>query len=418
MRRRRTRRWGGCDMPISRADKRDFLPQTQNRLERTFRMEWQGKLYPQHMVWVPPTYITDISATVGGFYVGKYQASQPNASSFDDNPDVGDSAAVGTTPAATQFGVPAWRYITLLEARKAAANVGQYIIGTEADKKGWGLSTAADWAALAFIAKGGTMPGGNNANTNPPSDTVTATQKALLDHACNTRSSGWYACLTGTGPTAWSHDGTVNGVWDLNGNMWEWNDGLLMQITTGYPYILANLDNTIARAPVGKSTAVAAGTLTDTDKAWVADAFLDAGGTIYLYDSAGTLHQLATSTPANNDTTLYLAATGTTPASGPYTIVKLIATDITAGMSSGNKILTLRDADADLKHLAIPATSDGTGAAAYGNDGFWFNTGALRAALRGGSWDNGADAGVFALGLNNAPSRSIPSIGFRLRKAL
>ena len=87
-------------------------------------------------------------------------------------------------------------------------------------------------------------------------------------------------------------------------------------------------------------------------------------------------------------------------------------------MSSGNKILTLRDADADLKHLAIPATSDGTGAAAYGNDGFWFNTDALRAAIRGGNWGNGANAGVFALNLNNAPSHSNPTIGFRLRKAL
>ena len=406
-------------MPISRADKRDFLPQAQNRLERTFWMEWQGKQYPQHMVWIPPTYITDISATVGGFWAGKYQASQPNASSYDDNPDIGDSAAVGTTPAATQFGVPAWRYITLLEARKAAANVGQYIIGTDADKKGWNLISAADWAALALIAKqGSTMPGGNNANTNPPSDTTTTTQKALVDHAALARNATYYAALTGTGPTAWAHDNTVNGVWDLNGNMWEWNAGLLMQTTTGYPYILANLDNTIARAPFGKSTSVAAGTLTDTDKAWVADAFLDDGGTYYLYDSAGTLHQLATSTPANSGTVLYLAAAGTTPASGPYTVVKLIATDITAGMSSGDKILTLRDADADLKAFAIPATSDGTGAAAYGNDIYYFDTAALRAALRGGYWHDGTHAGVFYLSLGSAPAYSYPAVGFRLRKAV
>ena len=406
-------------MPISRADKRDFLPQTQNRLERTFWMEWQNKLYPQHMVWIPPTYITDISLTVGGFWVGKYQASQPNASSYDDNPDIADSSAVGTTPAATQFGVPAWRYITLLEARKAAANVGQYIIGTEADKKGWSLITAADWAALAHISKqGSTMPGGNNNNANPPGDITTTTQKALVDHAALTRNATYYACLTGTGPTAWSHDGTTAGVWDLNGNMWEWNAGLLMQATTGYPYILANLDNTIARAPFGKSTAVAAGTLTDTDKAWVADTFLDAGGTIYLYDSAGTLHQLAASTPANSGTTLYLNAAGTTPASGPYTIVKLIATDITAGMTTGNKILTLRDADAALKAFAIPATSDGTGAAAYGNDGYWFDTAALRAAHRGGTWSNGTFAGVFPLSLAGAPSYSGSTVGCRLRKGV
>ena len=39
------------------------------------------------------------------------------------------------------------------------------------------------------------------------------------------------------------------------------------------------------------------------------------------------------------------------------------------------------------------------------------------AALRGGNWNNGSNAGVFALNLNNAPSNSNNSIGFRLRNA-
>ena len=35
------------------------------------------------------------------------------------------------------------------------------------------------------------------------------------------------------------------------------------------------------------------------------------------------------------------------------------------------------------------------------------------AFIRGGNWNNGANAGVFALNLNNAPSNSNTNIGFR-----
>ena len=116
-------------------------------------------------------------------------------------------------------------------------------------------------------------------------------------------------------------------------------------------------------------------------------------------------------------TTLTLSGS---PANGTATfvIVKHIATDVSGGCTSGQKILTLRDADADLKAFAIPATTDGSGAAAYGNDGYWFDKAALRAAFRGGIFSNEASAGVFALSLNTAPSDSNYSIGFRACKAL
>jgi hypothetical protein len=40
----------------------------------------------------------------------------------------------------------------------------------------------------------------------------------------------------------------------------------------------------------------------------------------------------------------------------------------------------------------------------------------VRAALRGGNFNNAADAGVFYLNLNNAPSNSNYNIGFRACK--
>lgn len=35
-------------------------------------------------------------------------------------------------------------------------------------------------------------------------------------------------CLTGSGPLVWSHDGSPTGVYELNGNVWEWASGLRM----------------------------------------------------------------------------------------------------------------------------------------------------------------------------------------------
>ena len=140
---------------------------------------------------------------------------------------------------------------------------------------------------------------------------------------------------------------------------------------------------------------------------------------MFLIDSAGTRFTIS-----SNTATVITVSSGN-PASGVYEIIKDTATDITAGMTSGNKILTLRDTDANLKGFAIPATSDATGAAAYGTDGYWFNVADpgtapnnIRTAFRGGTWSNGANAGVFALYLNDPPSTSATSLGFRLGKAL
>jgi hypothetical protein len=372
--------------------------------------------------WVPQFTHPDVDGvTFGGFWCGRWLASQPHASNagdigggrYGDNPDVADYAAVGDVAASTRWGVPPWRNISIFEARKACANIGV----------GYHLITRFEWASLAMWCHmngylvSGFLPHGNNANTNPPSDITYVTETAQLDLACNARNAGWYANATGTGPAAWNHNGLPNGIADLNGNMWKWNDGLLMQQTTGYPYILASLQVSLARSPYGKSTAVAAGSLTDSNKSWLADEFLDAGGNTYLYDSAGTLIQIKTSTVANNATQIFFQA-ATTPAAGPYTILRLVATDITAGMASGNRILTLRNTDADLKAFAIPATSDGTGANAYGTDGYLYDKASLRAVLVGGCWGDSPYAGVFALTLDSAPSYTSSYIGLLAARAI
>lgn len=150
--------------------------------------------------WIPQFTHPDVdSVTFGGFWCGRWLASQPSAwnagsiggGRYGDNPDVADLAAVGSVAASTRRGVPPWRYISMLEARKACANIGP----------GYHLITRFEWASLAMWCHLiGFQPHGNNRNTNPPSDAIYTTETAQLDLACNARNAGWYASLTGTGP--------------------------------------------------------------------------------------------------------------------------------------------------------------------------------------------------------------------------
>jgi len=381
----------------------------------TEQISYDGSDFLHHWVYIPPFTVTGISGvTFGGFYVGQFGSSQPNATPTDDNPDVADDGDATDVPAISQRGVSPWRYIDSLDARKAAAALGT----------GCHLITAFEWSSLAYWGlEHGYLPRGNNANSDPPADQFG--EEGLLDEACHTRNGDWHCALTGSGPTTWALGGGTSGVWDLNGNMWEWTDGLLLlpaslsdDSTTphtitgaggaGYCLILANFEVSLAKAPYGASTATAAGSLTDSNKAWTADEFIGC----WLYDAAGDLFYID-----DNDATSVTIDGSDTPTSGPYTILKLEETDITSGMSSGNRILTLQS-DADLEPLAIPATSDATGSGTYGNDGYWFDDTALRAALRGGYWSGGVRAGVFALTLNGAPGYSLNSIGLRVSKAL
>lgn len=369
------------------------------------------------VVYIPAFQHPDVpGVTFGGFVVQQYAASQPNATDSDDNPDVADGAAVGAVPAHSKRMVSPWREITMLNARRACANIGT----------GWHLITDFEWASLAMYAhKMSTQPHGPNANTNPPSDIQYPAEVGVLDAALFARNAAHKSALTGSGPNTWAHNHAADGVFDLNGVIWQWTAGTMLcpanlndnsdtpvAITgaggAGYTLVSANLVVTLPGSPYGASTSVAAHTLTDSNKAWAVDAFAGC----YLFDAAGALYRIT----ANSATTLTIdKAAG--PTTGPYNIFKLVETNITAGMTSGRRILTLQSS-ADLAPLAVPATADISGAAAYGNDSYYYDVTALRAALRGGGWNNGVGAGVFALNLNGAPAYRHVYLGCRACKAL
>ena len=197
----------------------------------------------------------------------------------------------------------------------------------------------------------------------------------------------------------------------------------MMMSTDGFLYVPANLDVSYTGSPYGRGTISGSGGATPTLtcdgagvnwlKAWTADEF-NTDCWCYIAET-GAFYQVADTTA-----TTVVLANGAAPGNitATFCIFKLVATDITNGMTSGHKILTLRDSDASLKGFALPATADGTGSATYGNDIYYFNKSAVRAACRGGDFRGAADAGVFALYLTSAPSDAYCSLGFRACKAL
>ena len=87
--------------------------------------------------------------------------------------------------------------------------------------KGWHIMNNTEWAAIALWCwKNGFQPHGNNNHgcdiTYPWEHGVPAS----MDGSQVGRT------LTGSGPATCYHDGTEFGIADMNGNVWEWTDGV------------------------------------------------------------------------------------------------------------------------------------------------------------------------------------------------
>ena len=98
---------------------------------------------------------------------------------------------------------------------------------------GWHLMTRAEWAAIAlWCQKNGLMPKGNNSYGKDHADSEYEAIPATLDGDTTNH------VLTGSGPLTWSHNGEQSGIFDLNGNVYEWLSGY--RIVDGEIQVLAN----------------------------------------------------------------------------------------------------------------------------------------------------------------------------------
>lgn len=268
------------------------------------------------------------------------------------------------------------------EDPKTSVNFDQAISYCTQKGEGWHLMTRAEWAAIALWCKAnGCMPKGNN---NYGKDVSESGYKAIPAPGVN--DSGRTArVLTGTGPVSWSHDGTLEGIWDLNGNIWEWMGGL--RTVKGEVQVLAN--NNAADLDHSQSASSAQ---------WKA---IDATTGEYITpDGKGTT--------ANSIKMDWV--------SGKITYSATITTQADTGRDCAFASVTCASsvstaAQAVLKALALLPAS--TTASEYADDHMWMNNGAAEMAFySGGIWAYGAIAGVFALGYGPRAG-SYWGLGFR-----
>ncbi|MBP4060024.1 hypothetical protein [Aeromonas sp. Prich7-2] len=228
---------------------------------------------------------------------------------------------------------------------------------------GWHLMTAHEWAAIAlWCMANGYEPIGNTNWGRSHAKTWMVGDRA--DNRAPGDTAGTGRTQTGSMGSEATHTRTLGGIADLVGNVWEWQDGFLLQD--------------------GRFKISAYNAQAEVDWAF-ADAFLDA--------STPTGGSAILSNAVNNR----LGAIGDNANAGNSANVEWRAMTKSGGYVSNQAMKRL---------LLEPANALPQGRIYMRNFG-------ERLPFRGGAWVNGAGAGLAALALDNSRANASTIIGFR-----
>lgn len=163
---------------------------------------------PSIMVYIPAFRLCDVLSTsdtsvhpafrmngkeIAGFYIGKFQTHNYNGRAY-------------SLPAADP---------------SASQNYDQFRSQCTAKGAGWHETTNAEWAAVAlWCHKNGCEPLGNNDSGKDINESKYIAVPTYKEGGKTAR------VATGTGPVTWSHNKSMNGIYDLNGNVWEFVTGV------------------------------------------------------------------------------------------------------------------------------------------------------------------------------------------------
>lgn len=288
-------------------------------------------------------------------YIGKYQGKVENSRMY-------------SLP-----GVDPQTYINHDAADTYCANKGA----------GHHIITNAEWALAALISKKlGAQPKGNNNYGRDVTEAIRTASPTGFDSNRNAM-----RVATGTGPASWYHNGQINGVWGMNGNVWEWIRDL--RLVKGevqvIPYNNAS-DNTVSTA-------------------------------------ANSTQWRAINAAATSYSNLYLTPNGSGTTSGSVKLNWVDShwewTTAVATTHSGSAQFSATTCASGISafcrmYLEAMALCPENGDSDYGSDLFYAATEADETvAIRGGNWSSAADAGVFNLSLYGVRGSSTNSIGAR-----
>jgi hypothetical protein len=271
-------------------------------------------------------------------------------------------------------------------------NFDQALSYCYAKGQGWHLMSRAEWAAVAhWCKKNGYMPRGNN---NYGSDTAASYEKGRETYGGGDPYKT-YRTATGSGPVAWSHDNTPDGIYDLNGNVWEWNSG--MRLKNGEIQIIPNNDAAILNADHSNTSTLWKAILPD--------------GTLVAPGTAGTLK--FDNTTAGNTTTSSNNVGGDPQIN---TIMNNVMYTPGGEVDYAYSDMSFENLTA-ASGVTVPMILKGLGLfpidTSHGGDVLQIRNYGERFPFSGGNWSAGSSAGVFALLLGSARSDSNGNVGFR-----
>lgn len=236
--------------------------------------------------------------------------------------------------------------------------------------EGWHLMSAAEWGAVAlWCRQNGFLPWGNNDLGRDYREEAVTARVSYED-----REAGICRVATGSGPLEWSHNRSEDGIWDLNGNVWEWVGGL--RLLFGEVQFCE-----------------------DAQERWYA---IDgSSGTPIVPNGSGTTPRSIKLDYINGIWTYTSAAVTSALAKARFCDFDAVQVDGTVSAAVAERLIAWG-------LLPSHTGQDIGGVSLYANNGA-----AERMPFRGGRWGQGVNAGVFKTCLDDPRTFAGHAVGFR-----